>query len=80
MRSIDYIDNVKIPEEHDAERPLTDGWEIHVRKDDGNVDLFFAVKSGEGWLLKHFQGDTCRCGDLGEVFMQALDPVAPGDA
>jgi hypothetical protein len=79
MRSIIYIDNVKLPEEHDYERPLTDGWEIHVRTDEESVDLFFAVKSGDGWLLKHFQGDTCRCNNLGDVFMQALDPISPED-
>jgi len=76
-RAIIYIDSVYLPEEHDDSRPNTDGWEIHVRKEDGNIDIFFAVKSGDGWLLKHFQGDTCRLPELGDVFMMALDPVAP---
>lgn len=79
-RAIVYLDSIEEHVDHDDLRPLAAGWEIHVRRTDGGLDvLTAAAHDPEGWVLRS-QGDseawiisTC----LGDIFMQALDPIGP---
>ena len=71
-RAITYVENVYLHEKHQEDLPYLDGWEVHVRRPDSEIDIYYAVVDQDGWLVKQFQGDTTWCSDLGHVMLHVL--------
>ena len=84
-RAIIMLDHANLGVGFDDESPdRVNGWEVHVRRDDGQVEILFVQPEGgcRGWLVKwpnmpEGESPISRVtGSLGDAFMQCLDPLA----
>jgi hypothetical protein len=76
-RSIVYIDWIRVHVGHNDANDLTDGMEIHVRREDGKIDILYVAPDAVNVALLDLRCNNefwGRFANYGDVFMQALDP------
>jgi len=91
-RGIVYLDCILRGVDHDDAGPFKEGWEIHVRRADGGLDVLYLAQRSQRaarqtgvtvasrpWNLRCENESWGNFANVGDALMQAIEPMQDGD-